>query len=127
MKKYVLDSSILVKWFSEEEGSEEADKFLESLERKEIQIFLPELVKYELGNALLKGKELSYSQAKNALKIFYELPLTFVAETLDLAKLTYKLAQKFSLTYYDASFLALAKSQKATLITANPKHQPKIK
>jgi predicted nucleic acid-binding protein len=116
----------LVKWFSQEKGSEEADRLLEALEKKKIEIFLPGLVKYELGNALLKGKELTFSQAKTALRIFYELPLIFMEENLELAKLTYKLAEKFNLTYYDACFLALAKSQKLTLITANPKHQQKI-
>ena len=127
MKKFVLDTSILVKWFSKEEGFEEAEKLLKDLEKGKIEIFLPELTKYELGNAFLKGKRLNYTQAKLVLEALYMLPLNFVAEDFKLAKTSYHLAEKFNIAYYDACFLALAKIHKIPLITANPKHQKAIK
>jgi len=127
MKRFVLDTSVVVKWFSEEKDSDKARKLLKSLEEKKIEIILPALVKYELANAFLKGKQLSYPEAKIALETFYNLPLLFVEETFDLAKDSYQLGKKMNLCYYDACFLALAKSQKATLVTANPKHQKGIK
>lgn len=127
MKRFVLDTSVVVKWFSEEKDSDKARKLLKSFEEKKIEIILPALVKYELANAFLKGKQLSYPEAKIALETFYNLSLLFVEETLDLAKDSYLLGKKLNLSYYDACFLALAKSQKASLITANPKHQKRIK
>lgn len=127
MKRFVLDTSVVVKWFSEEKDSDKARKLLKSFEEKKIEIILPALVKYELANAFLKGKQLSFSEAKIALETFYNLPLVFVEETFDLAKDSYQLGKKLNLSYYDACFLALAKSQKAILITANPKHQKRIK
>lgn len=127
MKKYVLDTSVVVKWFSEEKGTDKAEELLKALEKKEIEIYLPGLVRYELANAFLKGKKLSYRQAELALEIFYNLPLIFIEDSLDLVKLSYKLAEKLNISYYDACFLGLAKNQKATLITANPRHQQKLK
>lgn len=127
MKRYVLDTSVIVKWFSEEKGSEKAGGILRQLQNQEAEILIPELVKYELANALLKGKKLTGKEAELALVIFYILPLSFMAETPESAKLTYSLAEKLNISYYDACFLALAKIQKATLITANPRHQKKVK
>ena len=126
MKKYILDTSVVVKWFSQEEGTDEAEGWLKLLEKQEAEIYLPALVKYELANALLKGKKLSYKKAEIALKIFYSLPLIFVEENLELAELSYKFAEKLGISYYDACFLALAKTQKAILVTANPRHHQKI-
>jgi len=126
MKKYILDTSVVVKWFSQEEGTDEAEGWLKLLEKQEAEIYLPALVKYELANALLKGKKLSYKKAEIALKIFYSLPLIFVEENLGLAKLSYKFAEKLGISYYDACFLALAKTQKAILVTANPRLHQKI-
>ena len=37
-----------------------------------------------------------------------------------------EIAESAGITYYDASFMALAKQEKATLVTDNPKHQRKI-
>ena len=127
MKHYVLDTSVIVKWFSEEKGSEKAGAILQQLQNQKVEILMPELVKYELANAFLKGKKLAGREAEVALETFYNLPLLFTAETPESAKLTYVLAEKLNISYYDACFLALAKIQKATLITANPKHQKKIK
>ena len=126
MKKYILDTSAVVKWFSREKGTAEAEDWLKLLERGEIEIYLPELVKYELANALLKGKKLSFKEAELALRIFCRLPLIFVEENFEMARLSYKFAEKLAISYYDACFLALAKTQGTTLVTANPRHQQKI-
>lgn len=127
MKKVVLDTSVVVKWFSKERGSQEAKKYLSQLQEGKITIFLPELVKYELANAFLKGKKLSSELAVRILNLFYALPINFVAEKTSMAKSSYELAEKLKITYYDACFLTLAKNLKALLVTANPRHQKKLK
>ncbi len=52
IRKYVLDSSVAVKWFVDEEDSDKArtlkDKFVEGT----IDITAPHLLKYEVANAL---------------------------------------------------------------------------
>jgi predicted nucleic acid-binding protein len=89
------------------------------------------LAKYEVGNALLK-KGLTSSQAYQSLGTVYSLPIQFITETDNLASQTYQMASQaqaaghLKVTYYDASFTALAKQENAVLITDNPKHQALI-
>lgn len=120
----VIDSSVAVKWLNrkEEDLLIQADKILKDVEEGKIYILMPELAKYEVGNALLnKGPDLPLINL--ALEKFHDIPVQFVIEDLESAKLTMEIAYKNKITYYDASFLALAETFHATLITDNPKHQ----
>jgi len=127
MNSIVVDTSVIVKWFNQtdEENLDQADKIMESVLNGETELILPELAKYELGNVLLKKKKLTPDQAYVSLGTAYALPITFVPETEEQAKNTYKTAYDLGITYYDASFISLAKQYNATLITENIKHQSK--
>jgi len=129
MKKIALDSSVVIKWLSSQDENhlEQADKILKDTQKGQIELFSAELSKYEVANALLKGKSLPPTQARAALATLHRIPLAFISETEDLAKETYKIATELRITYYDATFLSLAKKLKATLITDNPKHQGRAK
>ncbi len=126
-KKIVVDSSVIVKWINtqNEAYTERADKILKDVEQDKVEILTSELAKYEIGNALLKRKQLDLPHAYASLGTIYELPITFVPETEALACSTYQLGKKHNMTYYDASFLSVAKAYKAPLVTDNIKHQGK--
>lgn len=126
MKPVVVDSSVTVKWVNQiDEGLlNQADKLLTDAQTGSINLLAPELSKYEIGNALLK-KKLDLPNAYEALGTVYQLPITFVSETEELATQTYRIAQEGNITYYDASFMALAKQENAVLVTDNIKHQGK--
>lgn len=126
MKSSVIDSSVIVKWVNQidEKFLDRADKLLRDAQAGSVALFAPELSKYEIGNALLK-KKLEIPLAYETLGTVSLLPITFIPESENLAKETYRIAQQIGVTYYDASFIALAKQEKATLITDNPKHQGK--
>lgn len=128
MKSIVVDSSVTVKWINQidEERVDQADKLLLDAQAGTISLLAPELSKYEIGNALLK-KKLDLPQAYESLETVYQLPINFISETEDLARQTFKIAQQENITYYDASFMALAKQENAILVTDNPKHQGKTK
>lgn len=126
MKKIVSDSSVTVKWINQidEQLLEQADKLLEDARAGVVNLLAPELSRYEIGNAILK-KKLDLAKALESLATSYQLPITFISESEELAKETYKIAQEQGITFYDASFMALAKDQNADLVTDNPKHQDK--
>lgn len=138
MIKVIPDSSVMVKWVSQQNELhlDQSDKLLLDVQNGKVELYAPELSKYEIGNALLK-KSLTEPQAFQSLETIYSLPIQFVSETEELACETYHLANEVklkksspNLTYYDASFIALAKQEKAVLVTANPKHQtraPRVK
>lgn len=129
MSKVVVDSSVIVKWLNQynEALLVQAESVLLDAKSEKIVLLSPELAKYEVGNVLLASKKLSLSKAREVLEFFYELPITFVPESQELAEFTYKIGQEFNITYYDASFIALAKQENAALITDNPKHQGKTR
>ena len=74
---------------------------------------------------MYKRQKLDLPRAYESLGTVYQLPITFVPESEELVKDTYKIAQEAKITYYDASFIALAHQENATLVTDNPKHQEK--
>jgi len=126
MKPIVVDSSVTVKWLNgvDEKYLKQADKLLKDAQAGTVNILAPELSKYEIGNALL-NKCLDLPKAYESLGTVYILPIIFIPETRELAIQTYRFALQSGITYYDATFVALAKREKAVLVTDNPKHQGK--
>lgn len=127
-KKLVLDSSVLVKWVNsqEEQYLKQSDALLEDCKKGAVVFFVPELAKYEVGNALWK-KGLSQPQAKAALAAIYAAPVSFIKQDEDEAARAMDIAIETRMTFYDATFVALAERLGAALVTDNPKHQSKIK
>lgn len=125
----VIDSSIIIKWLSRdnEQYLDIADKILKESQSESVILIAPELAKYEVGNVLLFSKHFAPYQAEIALSQFYSLPIQFIAESKESAQETFTQAYDLGITYYDASFLSLAKQYDATLVTENIKHQGKSK
>ncbi len=128
MVALVVDTSVLVKWLNRdgEEDVDLADKLLQRCVAGEFGLFVPEIAKYECGNVLLKGKGLDFEEGKLSLGLFYSLPLIFVSENEELAVETFRIARLTGMSYYDASFVALAIKYGAILVTQNVKHQKKL-
>ncbi len=123
--KIVVDSSVIVKWLNQdkEDGLDKADKLLANSQAGKVMLLAPELAKYEVGNVLKFGKKLSLEQAEIALTELFKIPVTFIPQSVELTLETLRLAFALDITYYDASFLSLAKQFDAALITDNIKHQ----
>ena len=126
MQSVVVDSSVVVKWINSQNESnlQQADKLLKANQRGESKLYVPELTKYEVGNVLWK-KGLDRTTAKASLATLYSLPLYFITQDEIQAQETLEIALRNGITFYDASFIALAKYLNAPLITDNPKHQKK--
>lgn len=60
MQRLVLDSSVVLKWLDRknEERVKQSEIILEQLFFKKIEVQVPELAKYEVGNILLIKKKL---------------------------------------------------------------------
>ena len=123
MKRFVLDTSVVVKWFYIEEGRKTALRYLDLFKKGKIEVFFPELIKYELGNVLVKGKKAELKDAEKVLKEFFLLPFRYIQLDLEQGLRVLKVAKDLNITYYDASFFVVAEVTKAVLVTANPKHQ----
>jgi predicted nucleic acid-binding protein len=106
----VLDASLTLQWFLEDEGGREYSlSVLASLSTKRAAV--PVLWFYEVGNGLLmahRRKRITLDMINGFLTRLKALPIDaegqVPSEILDLPAL----AQKHSLTNYDAAYLALA-------------------
>lgn len=127
-KTLVLDSSVVVKWLNrrEEKHLAAADKILERLVRGGLSVSVPSLAKFEIGNALLRGKQLTVVEAAEALEVFGQIPLSYYDGDRETMVRAYELGFERKITFYDAYFLALAEELSATLVTDNPRHQTKL-
>ena len=127
-KFIVIDSSVAVKWVNiqDERLTDRANQIMQHVQENKFTILMPELAKYEVANALIY-KKMEFSLLEISLDDFYHLPISFIPETRHLALSALEIAISNGITYYDATFIALAKNQRADLVTDNPKHQNKYK
>lgn len=121
---YILDTSVIVKWFSslDESEIEQARDIFLKLNQGIIGVVIPELLVYELTNALFKSKKLLPDEISSILGDFYTYPIKIEEINLKRIKSATELAYKCQITIYDAIFLALAKELSVPLVSANPRH-----
>ncbi len=119
--KYVLDASVAARFLLHEELSEKAANVLEDFLRGEIDVLAPSLVIYEVGNALWKAVRFGFidkAEAASALDTFLKLNVWRNLKESELLD-AISLAVEKDITYYDAAYIALAKSERAILLTAD--------
>lgn len=121
MNQLVLDSSVIIKWFSsdKEEHFETAKNlFLAAVERR-IEIYVPELLIYEISNVLLKSKKLAPEEIKKSISHLRKLNLHIITLNRQLEQRMIEYAGKFNLTSYDAVYLALSDMLQINLISCD--------
>ena len=125
METVILDTSIVIKWYTEEEGTAEAVSLLTKYKTGNLNIVIPSILPIELANALYFG--LGYRQQKHdgALKVFFNLNISVIPLSDKIIRSASRLMEKFSIAIYDAIFLYLAEEKRITLITADQKHHQK--
>jgi predicted nucleic acid-binding protein len=84
------------------------------------RIIIPPLLYYEVGNILLFGRSRPpVEQVIEVLTGLYSIPLEVAPLSLVSADITLRLASLRGLTYYDATYVALAEMRDCALITAD--------
>ncbi len=121
----VIDTSVIIKWYDEEENSDTALKIIELVESKTIKLVLPQSSPLEVINSLRLGKKFTLSQTQDSLEAFFDLQPEFVPVDKFFTQKITDLAFNQNLTSYDAAFLALAVTRNTLFITADYKHHQK--
>src|SRR3989338_8395492 len=114
----VLDASVIVKWFSEEEGSERAFVYLEEYKNKLFSILIPTLLYYELGNILLTKRN-SKDQVSNIMRTMQALHLTIENIGEESFRKVFENASDYQITFYDAAYVTLMQKKNCEFITAD--------
>lgn len=121
LKHIVVDSSVAVKWFKEEDHTAEALKLREGHIKGDFILAAPELLLYEVANALRYNRDLGSEDVAKAVEELLELQLRFIPMEKDWAKNASDIAFKKALTFYDAAYISAAKYLNAPLYTADKK------
>lgn len=119
MKPIVLDCSVAVTWFFEDESDPRADAALSQLSKT--KAIVPTLWFFEMSNAILvaeRKKRLLEAEAARIIELIGDLPIAVDMDSATNAlQETRLLAKKHNLSVYDASYLELAMRLGLTLAT----------
>lgn len=129
MNSLVIDASVVLKWYIPDEEIECADRIKRDFLDKRILLSAPSIIHYEINNVVLnavRSKRLSVNRATLALKDFYFSDIKFHSSSLLLLS-TFKLAEEFNISSYDASYVALSQSARIPFYTADAKLIGKLK
>ena len=123
----ILDASVILKWFLDETESNIALGLKESHVTGTFTIVAPDILIYEVGNALRYEPEFSPDEVNCCLEELYELNIDIIAPISDIVNLITEIAYQKDITFYDASYIALAQSLNLQYITADEKLYNKVK
>jgi predicted nucleic acid-binding protein len=116
----VLDSSVVIKWFRQEEIlAERALALRDAYLTGSVIISVPWLAVYELANVLRYKSDLSTVQVQEAVWSLFEMELEWLSPSNETMRRTVEIARSYETTVYDATFVALAETLKAAFITAD--------
>lgn len=124
---YVLDASVILKWFLEEEYSEVALEFRNKFISGNYNLALPDLIIYETANALRYERAFSPNTAFEAVTSLIDLGIDIIVPTPGLVKLALGIAYEKKVTAYDAIYIALAHELRYDFVTADEKLYRKVR
>jgi len=115
----VVDASVILKRFVQEADSPEATRLRERHLTGAVLLAAPDLLLYEIGNALRFKRDFTATDTRDALSDLLHLQLELMTPTERLLRKAVDLAHRHRLTYYDSIYLAVANELETTLITAD--------
>jgi len=78
---YVLDASVVIKWFSEEEYTDKAVKLREDFFRGELELAVPDLLLYEVSNALRYNPDFDENDVVEAVDSLFDIEISIIVPT----------------------------------------------
>lgn len=126
LEKVVLDASVIAKWYLKEKYSEEALNLRDNYVSGRITIAVPALLEYEVLNTLKYSGAYSEQELTDIARSLNKYGFEWYRLKNKLKEETIKIATKYNITIYDASYLALSTLIKATFFTADDELLSKI-
>ena len=128
MDTYTVDTSVIIKWFNQENESkvEIAHKIYDDMLDGKIILFVPSLLAIELVNALKKGKKMSAPAIREVIKHLFSLPIIIKEPTQAILEQTAEIMEDYQIAAYDALFVATAKEEESKLVSDDVKSHGKI-
>jgi len=118
---YVVDASVVLKYYVPEELSDRAARLLNSLASREVALWAPSVLWLEVASALCKKQrrgELGADRVRQVSREAIRLPIRLVDE-VDLVVDALEIALSAYCSVYDAVYIARARRQNLPLLTAD--------
>jgi predicted nucleic acid-binding protein len=123
----VVDASVAVKWYVDEDDSEKARALLDTWNASGTAVLVPDFLRVEFANAISKQKIMTAAEKRRMVHHLLETPFDTPVTDPDMIKDALELALKLNASVYDCLYLAIAIYRKATLITADARFAGKAK
>lgn len=121
---YVVDASVVLKWFLPESDNAAADFLLEKFLNNEAELFAPDVLLVEIASALWKRvvlrNEVTPDEATLVYRDLLTMPLSLI-RTESLAQMAFQWAIKHKHPVYDALYCTLAMERQCDFVTADQK------
>ncbi len=124
---YVVDASVLVKWFMEEEDRDRALGLRELHTSGRSALFVTELTFLEIINAIRYAPKAKEEDGAEALHVLENLHLQVKPSDFTLLRKANAIAWAYKITIYDALYVALAEQLGYPLITSDEVMVKKLK
>ncbi len=122
---FVVDCSVTMAWFFEDEGGPYADAVQETMARNSSRGVVPALWRLEVANTLVVGerrKRTTEAKSHRFLTLLSLLPIQIdTATTASMWESTIQIARGHGLSAYDAAYLELAVRRGLPLATLDAK------
>ena len=86
----------------------------------------PDLLVYEIANVLKYSKAFSEEEVIAAIQSLYNLKIDFIAPIITVVRQAVTLSYEKDITYYDASYVALATELEVPFVTADARLYGKV-
>ena len=128
METYVIDTSVVLKWFNQKNESHVkiAHQIYKDMLDNKIVLVVPNLMVIEIVNALKKGKNMPLVEIKRIIDDFFSLPLIIKESSQAIFEQTAEAMETYNIAAYDALFVAEAKDSECRLISDDTKAHGKI-
>lgn len=121
-ESYVVDASVVSKWFNKGESDEEqATSLREAWTERRVKLVAPSLILFEVANSIWKNPGTPDDLARSLVKTATNLSPTPINLSARLNGQAMQIARKTKVTFYDATYLAVAKTLSLALISADSK------
>jgi len=125
-KTLILDASVIIKWYFEEQDSEKTIRIRDLYRNYIIEIIVPDLLYYEITNAIRFNRNITAREKIRIIKNLFEINLeTKVLDTQDFID-ALNSADKYDTTIYDTIYYILAKKLNGKYITADQDFYSKV-
>ena len=121
MIQVVPDSSVVAKWFLIEEDTESALALARAHEQGAIRLTAPELLAYEVANAVASKTQMGLDRVLAAMEVFFDTDIEMSSIEREVLDTALRLSDLTGLALYDAYFGAFALRRDAYLVTADQK------